>query len=655
MDQALCLFTKALDGGMRLQMCHTLSHFKKFVDLETVEGIPEDEKARLQSVVNNEHLPDQVKSAMKHLAVETKLPHDAFKSHKADGRGLAPSKKETHIQGLGEAVVNGLVNTGLGGDKLASEDENNKWLYKCKGDDRIAAVASLGMHYLWDFDNGLTALDKWMYSEDADVRSGAHLAIGVMSTGCVNDCDPAFALLTTALDNENLTDNEMISCIAGLGIAYSGQRREDVSELLMKYMGSDITLKVAATASLALGMVNCGIGVGEASDTLLMTILDRGLDYDPESASKPEEDLDEEEKKKRKAEALAEHSSNPLLLPSGMLFCAGLALMCYGHASALEGIMAALDALPEEVTEIYAMVIEAISHTGSGEPELIQKFSKIAGDHETKGYVCQMAALCCGFISMGNPLARDMTSRFADHFVQYLVREKTTPRCGVAVAMGLLHVSHPKIDIEESLGRLAHDHDKDVCRSAILSLGLMAAGTNNSRVSATLRGLAAFHYTRPSILHCIRIAIGLVHMGQGLLTLSEPHNRLPGDHYHVSPSALAALLPFSFACLRPDTYLVMEYSWMPVILASAASPRWIFTVDEENNPLETEVRVGQALELVGQVGHTQAITAFQTMNTPAIVAAGQRATMSGDKYTCHVPLMSNGTTVVKKNPLSESS
>ena len=104
------------------------------------------------------------------------------------------------------------------------------------------------------------------------------------------------------------------------------------------------------------------------------------------SASKPEEDLDEEEKKKRKAEALAEHSSNPLLLPSGMLFCAGLALMCYGegntmdndhyfvlplsiphgtgHASALEGIMAALDALPEEVTEIYAMVIEAISHTG---------------------------------------------------------------------------------------------------------------------------------------------------------------------------------------------------------------------------------------------------------------------------------------------------
>lgn len=62
------------------------------------------------------------------------------------------------------------------------------------------------------------------------MKSGALLAIGLVNCGIRNECDPALALLS-----EYVKSNSQIlriGAIMGLGLAYAGSRRKDVTELL---------------------------------------------------------------------------------------------------------------------------------------------------------------------------------------------------------------------------------------------------------------------------------------------------------------------------------------------------------------------------------------------------------------------------------------
>ena len=56
------------------------------------------------------------------------------------------------------------------------------------------------------------------------------------------------------------------------------------------------------------------------------------------------------------------------------------------------------------------------------------------------------------------------------------------------------------------LTKLAYDTDEGISMSAIFSLGLIAAGTNNARVSQNLRYLASYYSSKPDQLFVVRIA-----------------------------------------------------------------------------------------------------------------------------------------------------
>lgn len=61
-------------------------------------------------------------------------------------------------------------------------------------------------------------------------------------------------------------------------------------------------------------------------------------------------------------------------------------------------------------------------------------------------------------------------------------------------------------------------------------------------------------------------------------------------------------------------------------------PRMLMTVDENLKPLSVPVRVGQAVDVVGQAGRPKTITGFQTHSTPVLLAAGDRAELATEKY-----------------------
>jgi 26S proteasome regulatory subunit N1 len=60
-------------------------------------------------------------------------------------------------------------------------------------------------------------------------------------------------------------------------------------------------------------------------------------------------------------------------------------------------------------------------------------------------------------------------------------------------------------------------------------------------------------------------------------------------------------------------------------------PRMLLTLDENLKPLSVPVRVGQAVDVVGQAGHPKIITGFQTHSTPVLLAAGDRAELATEK------------------------
>lgn len=56
-------------------------------------------------------------------------------------------------------------------------------MYKNKEHGMMSAAASLGMLLLWNVDEGLSQIDKYLYSSEDYVKAGALLAVGMIS-GC---------------------------------------------------------------------------------------------------------------------------------------------------------------------------------------------------------------------------------------------------------------------------------------------------------------------------------------------------------------------------------------------------------------------------------------------------------------------------------------
>lgn len=57
----------------------------------------------------------------------------------------------------------------------------------------------------------------------------------------------------------------------------------------------------------------------------------------------------------------------------------------------------------------------------------------------------------------------------------------------------------------------------------------------------------------------------------------------------------------------------------------------LVTFDEELSPLPVTVRVGQAVDVVGQAGKPKTITGFQTHTTPVLLAYGERAELATEE------------------------
>ncbi|KAJ1932637.1 proteasome regulatory particle base subunit [Linderina pennispora] len=215
----------------------------------------------------------------------------------------------------------------------------------------------------------------------------------------------------------------------------------------------------------------------------------------------------------------------------------------------------------------------------------------------------------------------------------------------VPLAIGLACASNPLVTVIDTLSKQSHDNDKLVAANAIFAMGVVGAGTNNARLAQLLRQLATYYHKDADTLFIVRIAQGLLHMGKGTMTINPYHH----DRSLLSHTALAGLLIPIVAMTNAEKLIMSESHFMLYFLVRAMYPRFLITFDENLEPVTTSVRVGQAVDAVGQVGRPKTITGFQTHDTPVLLAHSERAELATEQYKPLTNVL-EGFVVLQKNP-----
>jgi len=609
------LFHACTDPIVKKQMCLLLGRHRVQYEVESNE----EDAETLNELVGNLHLSEQFLKVAQDLDVmEPKTPEDIYKSHLSETAGSSRRRDvgggqqvDSARANLASTFVNAFVNAGFGQDKLMTPD--TEWLYKNKDHGMMFAAASLGTIFLWNVEEGLSQVDKYLYSTQNYVKAGALLAVGILSNGIRNDADPAVALLTEHLDG-NSHENKIAAC-TGMGIAYAGTGREDIMDSLLPILessGSDPQKMIeVCLAGLALGM----IFVGKCNETVGSAIIQRIMEA-------TEDELN--------------HSHAKFL-------CLGLGLLFLGKMEKADAMLEAIRTVEHKISKYAAIVLETFAYAGSGNVLEIQEMLHNCTEHLTQDAEYQAAAVIgIGLITLGEDVGTEMALRTFDHLLHYC---ELPIKRAVPLALAILHISNPDFGLIDQLSRLSHDPDASISQNAILAMGVASAGTNNSRVAGLLRQLSEFYSKDAGHIFCVRLAQGLLHMGKGLLTLSPIHS----DRLLMNAPALGAILVILHACLDLKNTLLDKSHYLLYYLVCAMNPKILVTVKEDLSWRSVTVRVGQAVETVGQAGKPKTITGFQTHSTPVLLAVKERAEF-GTEEVIGVSSVLEGIVIVNDNP-----
>lgn len=104
--------------------------------------------------------------------LEPKHPDQIFKTHLEERKNNLAQHIDSAKQNLASTYANAFVNAGFGKDLLMTLAQgtdaasSEHWIYKNKEQGMMAAAASLGMVLLWDIDEGLSQIDKYLEAKD---------------------------------------------------------------------------------------------------------------------------------------------------------------------------------------------------------------------------------------------------------------------------------------------------------------------------------------------------------------------------------------------------------------------------------------------------------------------------------------------------------
>ena len=323
--------------------------------------------------------------------------------------------------------------------------------------------------------------------------------------------------------------------------------------------------------------------------------------------------------------------------------CLGLGLLFLGQMEKADAMIEAIRTIEHKISKYAVVILETCAYAGTGNVLKVQEMLHYCAEHLTEDAEHQAAAVIgIGLITMGEDVGAEMALRSYDHLLHYC---ELPIKRAVPLSLAVQHISNPDFAVIDQLSRLSHDPDTELSQNAILALGIVSAGTNNSRVAGLLRQLSGFYSKDADHVFCVRIAQGLLHMGKGLLTINPFHS----DRMLLNGPALGGVLVLLHSCLDLKNTVLDKSHYLLYYLTCAMNPRMLVTVDEELSWKPVTVRVGQAVETVGQAGKPKRITGFQTHQTPVLLGAKERAELATEEVLA-VSSVLEGVVILKENP-----
>ncbi|KAI5868467.1 26S proteasome regulatory complex, non-ATPase subcomplex, Rpn1 subunit [Durotheca rogersii] len=614
-------FVSTDDPALKKQMGFLIGRQKIWVDVVD-NHLSDEDMQETEEAICNIKLSEYFKTLGKELNIlEPKTTEDIYKSHLESSRVAGMTNLDSARHNLAAAFVNAFVNAGFGKDKmmLVAQDKES-WVWKTKDEGMMSTVASLGTLLMWDVESGLDKTDKYTYASEPQIMAGAMLAIGIMTSGVRLDSDPALALLGDADRLEHKSPLVRVAAIMGLGLSYAGSHKEELLDVLLPIVANpDNDMQISAMAALSCGMVFVGSGNPGVSEELMGVLLD-------------------------------EDRGNQLSDKWIRFLALGLGLLFFGRQEEVDVILETLKAVPHPMSRPTAILAEVCAWAGTGAVLKIQELLHICNEHieaesdekKSEELTQMYAVLGIALVAMGEDVGQEMVLRQFGHLMHY---GEANIRRVVPLAMGLVSPSNPQMKVYDTLSRYSHDNDNDVAINAIFAMGLLGAGTNNARLAQLLRQLASYYHRDQESLFMVRIAQGLLHMGKGTMTLNPFHT----DRQILSRVATSGLLAVLVAMIDAKQFITSNSHYLLYFLVTAMHPRFLVTLDENLKPLTVNVRVGQAVDVVGQAGRPKTITGWQTQSTPVLLAYGERAELEDEEYIS----LSNtleGLVILRKNP-----
>ncbi|EDO07346.1 26S protease regulatory RPN1 unit family protein [Babesia bovis T2Bo] len=638
----------------------------------------------VNNISSGEHLSGFFLTLASELdVVEPKLPKHIFKSYPVsklntefmDSRMSKSYTMDSALGNLSTTMVNAFLNCGFGADLLIDPPDSD-WVFRHHDYGMLCSAASVGIINLWNIDEGLSKADKYAYSNNNYAKAGSYAAYGLSSCGILSEADPIAALLMDKVESSDKV--ECLGAILGLAFAYAGSNREALLEVLVPIAISDESeypLACIAMASLAIGLIFVGTGKQEASEALIQKLLD--------------------------------FTDNTMDMAAKCQIACGLALLHLGRMEATDVIVDALAAVEGDLGRIAEMMVEACAYAGSGDVLRTQRFLKCCAsseaakpkntgsdnessdmqivpkkdnvdtpmfpdmnaesnvhqgnqeihekkaakvgfedkaDEQNKNVIINDASISIIGIAMtaiGDPVGTAMLLRMIDHPLQFgsLCERRAAP-----LALAIAYASNPCPQVIDILSKLTHDADYQVTINAIFGMGIVGAGTNNSRIAVLLLNLAKTHARDSKGTFIIRIAAGLLHMGKGTMTISPLHS----EGFLIRKPALAGLFIVIVAALDMKNTFVGSMPFIMLFVALCIRPRWMLTLSPDLEHIQVPCRVGNMVETTGTVGKQRRISGFQTHQTPVLVGCNERAEIATDDYIPCTNVL-EGIVILEKN------
>ena len=608
-------FLKCEDPIIKKQLAFILSSEGIFLDEEDTSQKMDNDTLE---IMRNYKQSDYFRILAKTLELlEPKHPEDVFKSHLEDKKVQNSKKIESSKINMAYSIASAFINAGFGTEVLLSKKDSD-WIYKNKEQGIQCLLSGIGLINIWDYLEGPNKVYELAGKKETDIykRTGRNIGLGVCLCGIHDENDVAVAVLLDELSDKNL--DVKISAVFGLGLAAAGSQNKQLHEILNGVLEDfSYGFEMSAFVSLALGLIFIGSSDEDVFTDLFSILMSRN-----------------EGGKAKIFES-----------PFFVIYILGMGLLCLGKQKDNDFMINTLVALEEfskDMKDYMKTMLISFSYAGSGNVSKVQELMQIIAksSEEINPKVQAIAVIGCSLIAIGEEVGMEMLSRSFNNFLQF---GDINTKKAVSLAIALLNLSNPKVQVIDSLTKFCYDTDRTVAMNAIFSMGLVSSGSNHSRVGGLLRSLAAYYTEESNPLFMVRISQGLLHLGKGLITLDPVYSH----KLLINKRALAGVLITLFSFTETEALICGKHQFLLHSLALAMKPKLVMTVDENLKPKDVQLMIGQAVDIVGQTGNPRTISGFQIHTSPAVINTGERCEINGEDFIPYSDVL-EGTVIVKE-------